>query len=204
MSQTWVGAHQPEPGILQHTKSEDTQIGLFPSQGGDAAVEMKRLDAFASLLSGGKTVFQVVPDIQVLRWEKVVWNAAWNTLTTLTLTDTHTWLSSSPGATPMTRRLMKEVIDVARALGVDLGYGVIDKLIDKILAMPPIGSSMRTDYEKGNPMEVEIIMGYPVRKGKELGIDVSTMETLYLLLTAINNRLIAASGWTNRTGREAS
>jgi 2-dehydropantoate 2-reductase len=192
--QTWVGARQPEPGIIKHTKSEDMQIGLFPSQGGTGtqATEPKRLDQFASLLAGGKTVFQVVPDIQVLRWEKVVWNAAWNTLTTLTLMDTHSWLSSSEGSTPMTRRLMKEVIDVAGALGIVLEYDLIDKLLERILAMPPIGSSMRTDYEKGNPMEVEVILGYPVRKGKELGIDVSTIETLYLLLTAINKRLLAA------------
>jgi ketopantoate reductase len=106
--------------------------------------------------------------------------------------DTHSWLSSSDRSTPMTRTLMKEVIDVARALNINLEYDLIDKLLDKILAMPPIGSSMRTDYEKGNPMEVEIILGYPVKKGRELGIDVSTIETLYLLLTAINKRLMAA------------
>lgn len=166
-------------------------MGLFPNEDSDQAIESQRLDEFAGLLTTGKTVFQVVPNIQVQRWEKVVWNAAWNSLTTLTLMDTHSWLNSSPSAMPMTRKVMTEVIDVAKALNVPIEYELIDRLINKILAMPPIGSSMRADYEGGKPMEVEIILGYPVRKGRELGISISTIETIYIILTAVNKRLMA-------------
>ncbi|KAF5654613.1 galactonate dehydratase [Fusarium sp. NRRL 25303] len=189
---TWVGARQPEPGFIHHTTSEDMQVGLYPNKAGDASRDVQHLAQFESLLSIGKTIFQIVPNIQVQRWEKVVWNAAWNSLTALTLMDTHAWLSSSDLSTPMTRKLMKEVIDVANALGVPLESELIDRLLEKILAMPPIGSSMRTDCENGKPMEVEVILGYPVRKGRELGIDVATIETLYTILLAINKRLISA------------
>ncbi|WZH48316.1 enolase C-terminal domain-like protein [Fusarium acuminatum] len=194
---TWVGARQPEPGVIAHTTSEDMQVGLYPNKSGDEARDTQRLSQFESLLSIGKTIFQIVPNIQVQRWEKVVWNAAWNSLTALTLMDTHSWLSSSDLSTPMTRKLMKEVIDVANALGVPLEDELIDKLIDKILRMPPIGSSMRTDYENGKPMEVEVILGYPVKKGRELNIDVATIETLYTVLLAINKRLIGAQSASN-------
>lgn len=169
------------------------QMGLYPNKAGDSALDKSHLSQFESLLSIGKTIFQIVPDIQVQRWEKVVWNAAWNSLTALTLTDTHSWLNSSDLSTPMTRRLMKEVIDVANALDVSLKYDLIDQLLDKILGMPPIGSSMRTDYENGKPMEVEVILGYPVRKGRELGIEVTTIETLYTVLLAINKRLMSSA-----------
>lgn len=187
-----MGARQPQPGIVEHTTSEDMQMGLYPNKDGDSSIDGKHLSEFESLLSIGKTIFQIVPDIQVQRWEKVVWNAAWNSLTALTLMDTHSWLSSSDLSTPMTRRLMKEVIDVANALNVPLGYELIDRLLEKILRMQPIGSSMRTDYENGKPMEVEVILGYPVRKGRELGIEVTTIETLYTVLLAINKRLMGA------------
>ncbi|KAF4999928.1 hypothetical protein FGRMN_2166 [Fusarium graminum] len=189
---TWVGARQTEPGIIAHTTSEDMQVGLYPNKSGDRDRDIQRLSQFESLLSIGKTIFQIVPDIQVQRWEKVVWNAAWNSLTALTLMDTHSWLNSSEFSTPMTRKLMKEVIDVANALDVPLEDDLIDRLLDKILRMPPIGSSMRTDYENGKPMEVEVILGYPVKKGRELGVDVATIETLYIVLLAINKRLIRA------------
>lgn len=167
------------------------QVGLYPNHSGDLSLDNERLDRFASLLTDGKTVFQIVPDIQVQRWEKVVWNAAWNSLTTLTLMDTHAWLSSSDDATPMTRRLMREVIDVAQALKVPIEYELIDRLLERILSMPSIGSSMRTDYENGKPLEVDVILGYVVRRGRELGVNVATAETLYVVLAAINKRLMS-------------
>ncbi|KAF2964623.1 hypothetical protein GQX73_g8958 [Xylaria multiplex] len=185
---TWVGARQTEPGIVAHTKSEDMQIGLFPNHSVEASLEKERLDRFASLLTQGKTIFQVVPDIQVQRWEKVVWNAAWNSLTTLTMLDTHSWLKSSPGALPLTRRLMHEVIHVAQNCNVPLEQSLADLLIDKILGMHAIGSSMQVDAKNERPMEIEIILGYPVRKGKELGLSIPTLETIYIILTGMNQR----------------
>ncbi|EFQ33959.1 2-dehydropantoate 2-reductase [Colletotrichum graminicola M1.001] len=189
---TWTGAAQPQPGLIKHTKSEDMQIGLYKNDA-DQGVEQQRLTEFASLLTKGKTVFQVVPDVQVQRWEKVVWNAAWNSLTTLTLLDTHSWLSSSPEAKPMTQCLMREVIDVAKACNVPIGYDLTDKLIGKILDMHPIGSSMQNDFKAGRPMEVDIILGYPYRKGKELGIATPTLDTIYTILTGTNVRLLRKS-----------
>ncbi|WDK21153.1 2-dehydropantoate 2-reductase [Colletotrichum graminicola] len=168
------------------------QIGLYKNDA-DQGVEQQRLTEFASLLTKGKTVFQVVPDVQVQRWEKVVWNAAWNSLTTLTLLDTHSWLSSSPEAKPMTQCLMREVIDVAKACNVPIGYDLTDKLIGKILDMHPIGSSMQNDFKAGRPMEVDIILGYPYRKGKELGIATPTLDTIYTILTGTNVRLLRKS-----------
>ncbi|KAI2626735.1 2-dehydropantoate 2-reductase [Hypoxylon sp. NC1633] len=190
---TWVGASQPIPGKVEHMKSEDMQMGLFANPTVDETVEKQRLETFAALLKHGKTVFQVVPNIQVQRWEKVVWNVAWNSLTTLTMLDTHSWLSSSADATPMTRKLMTEVIDVARACDVPIKYSLVDQLMDKILAMPPIGSSMQADAKNGKPMEVDIILGYPVAKGRELGLSIPTIETIYIILTGMNRRFLQPS-----------
>ncbi|KAJ2986037.1 hypothetical protein NUW58_g5222 [Xylaria curta] len=193
---TWVGARQTEPGVIAHTKSEDMQIGLFPNHSVEASLEQDRLDTFASLLTQGKTVFQVVPNIQVQRWEKVVWNAAWNSLTTLTMLDTHSWLSSSSGATPLTKRLMHEVVDVAQKCDVPIEHDLVDRLVDKILGMPPIGSSMQVDAQNQRPMEVEIILGYPVKKGRELGLNIPTLETIYVILTGMNQRFTRQSHYS--------
>ncbi|OQE03954.1 hypothetical protein PENSOL_c001G03185 [Penicillium solitum] len=189
---TWVGATQTSPGIVAHTKSEDMQIGLFPNPQLENQVEQKRLETFADLLRNGKTRFQVLEDMQIQRWEKVVWNVAWNSLTTLTMVDTQSWLKSSEDATPFTRQLMQEVINIARACGVLLKDNLIDQLMDKINAMPGIGSSMQTDCKSGRPMEIDVILGFPVRKSRELGIQAPYLETLYVLLRAVDGRLRAA------------
>lgn len=108
--------------------------------------------------------------MQPQRWEKVVWNAAWNSITAVTLVDTQTWLHSSNEAEPFTRQLMQEVITIARGCGVPVKEGLIDDLMDKVNSLPGIGSSMQTDCKNGRPMEIEVIVGYPVRKARELGI----------------------------------
>lgn len=165
------------------------QIGLFPNPKLQASDEQSRLNTFVDLLSEGKTIFQVVDNVQIQRWEKVVWNAAWNSITTLTMLDTQIWLKSSNDAMPLTRKVMAEVIDVAKASGVPLEHSLIDRLIEKILAMPGIGSSMQADCKNGRPLELEVILGVPTRKGRELGVSIPTLETIYVLLLGINRRL---------------
>lgn len=187
--QTWTGATQTSSGIVEHNRSEDMQIGLFPNSSVDQAVEQTRLNTFASLLEDGKTRFRTLTDIQRQRWEKVVWNVAWNSLTTLTLLDTQSWLHSSSEATSLTERLMREVIDVGRGCGVELEYGLIDRLMARIKAMPGIGSSMQTDCKNGRPMEIDVIVGFPLQKSKEFGMDTPVLETIHALLRAVDVRL---------------
>ncbi|KEF62460.1 2-dehydropantoate 2-reductase [Exophiala aquamarina CBS 119918] len=187
----WVGAGQSQPGIIEHRASENTEIGIFPNEALEATFEKAKLDEFTSLLSAGKTPFTVEENIQIQRWEKVVWNCAWNSLTTLTMLDTHAWLKSSDTSTPMTRTLMREVIDVGRKAGVPLEYKLIDTLIDRILAMTTIGSSMQVDCKAGRQMEVDIILGTPYKKGKQLGVPTPTLDVLYTLLLAVNTRMKA-------------
>lgn len=90
---------------------------------------------------------------------------------------------------------MREVIDVAQKCHVPLDYSLADSMIEKILSMHAIGSSMQVDAKNERPMEVEVILGYPVRKGKELGLDIPTLETIYTILTGLNHKFIKAVGY---------
>ena len=146
---TWVEAIQMAPDTVRHTKNEGTVMGLFPNPSLDLGLEQKRLDGFAALLRSGGTNFTIEKDIQLQRWEKVVWNAAWNPITTLTHIDTQTWLKSSPEAMSMSRRLMQEMIDVAQRCNVDIKYELVDRLIERILGMNGVYSSMYRDMKAG-------------------------------------------------------
>ncbi|KAJ5668706.1 hypothetical protein N7462_009776 [Penicillium macrosclerotiorum] len=189
---TWVGATQISPGVVKHTKSEDMQIGLFPNPEVAPSKEQQRLDTFAGLLEHGQTRFQVLDDMQRQRWEKVVWNVAWNSITTITMLDTQTWLHSSIEAEPITRKVMRQVINVARASGVPLEDSLVDQLMDKINSMPGIGSSMQTDCKNGRPMEVDVILGFPMRKAREFGVPADSLEMLYALVLAQDHKIRAS------------
>lgn len=188
--QIWVGATQPSPGVIIHSSAEDTELGIFPNSAIDSKLEQQRLDGLVALLRDGGTNVQVPPHIQAARWKKVIWNMAWNTLMTLTGVDTKSWLTSSNLSEPVTHRLMTEAITVARALGVpDIEYELADELIARVKTLGRIYSSMYYDSRAARPMEIEVIVGTPVRRGRELGLNIPTLEVIYAMLLAMEQRL---------------
>jgi ketopantoate reductase len=237
----WIGATQTSPGLIKHMQAENTEIGLFSNPGSDPKQEESRLENLASIMQQGGTNISVEENVQVKRWEKVVWNAAWNTIgefvqvnssqnaradnfavrltpaavfperdrnslplsrsisemyhmltkiqqTTLTFVDTQTWLAS-PEAMEMTKRLMLEVISVGQRCGVPLKNELVDVLMTRILSLPGIFSSMYVDAKEGRNLEIDVILGFPMKKAKEFGMDVPTLATLYALLKAVDGRL---------------
>ena len=149
-------------------------------------MENKRLHKFTALLKEGQTPFVIEQNIQIRRWEKLIWNVAWNSITSLTMLDTQTWLKSSPEAMTMTRKLMSEVIEVARKAGVPMKDGLVDEQIGKILALPGVITSMQKDIKARNPLEIDVILGVPVRKARELGVPIPTLEVIYTLVAAVD------------------
>lgn len=62
-----------------------------------------------------------------------------NAVTTATQLRTNRFLASSPHAMTLSRAIMSEVVDVARAKGLQVPEGTIDKLIEQVrLPHPPI------------------------------------------------------------------
>lgn len=84
---------------------------------------------------------------------------------------------------------MREVIDIARRCNVPIDYDLVDTLMAKILSMPGIGSSMQNDARAGRPLEVDVILGYPMQKAREMGMDVPVLSMVYALTMAVNGRL---------------
>ncbi|KAN0099650.1 2-dehydropantoate 2-reductase [Hyaloscypha variabilis] len=183
---TWVGATQTSPGFVKHIASEFTEIGLFPNPSVSPNIESSRLDNFISLLKAGNTKFAIEENIQIRRWEKVVWNVAWNAITSLTQIDTQTWLHSSPDSIPLTKQLMEEVIEVARKSGVPVREGLVEELFVKILALPGVYTSMQKDVVARNPLEIDVILGVPVTKARELGVKTPVLEVIYTLVQAVD------------------
>ena len=89
----------------------------------------------------------------------------------------------------MTERLMLEVIRVGQRCGVPLKDDLVSVLMKRILSLPGIYSSMYVDAKEGRHLELDVILGHPMKKAKEFGMDVPTLSTLYALLKAIDGRL---------------
>jgi ketopantoate reductase len=77
--------------------------------------------------------------------------------------------------------LMREIWNVARADGHDLPEELIQHMAFRRLETSRYRSSM-LDREHGRPMEFEIILGDPITRLADLGIQVPIMTTVYELL----------------------
>jgi 2-dehydropantoate 2-reductase len=183
---TWVGATQVAPGQIHHVNRNSITLGGY-----DSATTESDVEEFSQLLQKGGSEVEVSKEMQVKRWEKVIWNIAWNSLTTLTMLNTEQFLvHSSEYAIPLSRKLMHEAVTVARACNVNIDYSVIDALMDKTLGTKGgMESSMMNDLRNNRPMEVEVILGYPMRKAKEHNIPTPILDTLYVLMAAQNYRV---------------
>ena len=89
---------------------------------------------------------------------------------------------------------MREVVAVARACGVPLGFDLVDTLLTRIGGMPGLWSSMHTDMVRGNALEVDVIVGAPVRKAAEHQVDVPTLRAVYAMTVAVNQRITSGRG----------
>ncbi len=174
-----------EPGCLHHQDFGRIVIGLFPSGSSDT---VRRL---GELFHAAGVPCQVTPEVVSARWQKLVWNAPFNPISVLGGgVDTETILTCTPSA-QLVREVMAEVCFLAKADGHELAVDIIERNIADTLRMKPYKTSMLVDYEAGRPMEIEAILGNAVRLAGRLGISVAHLESLYGLLTLIQQRTTA-------------
>ena len=80
----------------------------------------------------------------------------------------------------MLEGMMREVLALSRAKGVELPPDIVSESIAKGEAFPPdTKSSMQLDCERGKRTEIESLLGYVVREGERSGSDVHLTRGVY-------------------------
>ncbi|SPN96540.1 probable 2-dehydropantoate 2-reductase [Cephalotrichum gorgonifer] len=180
---------QTGPGTIEYPEMLNLlELGTYPS---DAPAPHK--DAarrFADLMVKGGGVAEVHEDIQVARWCKLLVNTSWNPIGALTLTsDGDFLLTSDPYAYDLAWGVMMEIVELASAVGVKgVTVEVAKKRFsiagERAAAGTGRETSMLQDVRRGRTFEVEAILGNVVRIGKEKGVSLPRLETLYALAKA--------------------
>ncbi len=128
---------------------------------------------------------KAVQDIIAARWQKNLWNAAFNPTSVLSGGLTTQELLSQE---PVLRKIMEEVYRIASALGHPPPPDAISKSLESTRRMPPYKTSMLLDFEAGRPMEIEAILGNAVRAAGRVGVEVPRLETLYALMKLLERK----------------
>src|SRR5205823_5994996 len=107
---------------------------------------------------------EVVENLALERWRKLVWNIPFNGLSILAGgVDTATILADE-NLRRVTLELMNEVIVGANKCGYKLEATVIDEQIELTETMGAYKPSTLLDFEAGKPLEIKAIWGEPLRQ----------------------------------------
>jgi len=173
------------PGVIDHTAHGLIRLGEFGGGPSDRARWV------ADLFNTSAVQCEVLADLRYGRWEKLVWNIPFNGLSAaMDLTTDR--LLDTPAGEELVRRVMSEVIATARVAGANLPDELIDYQIRRTQNMGSYRTSMHLDRTHGRALELEGIIGEPLRAAKRGGVPTPLMEAMYAQL-----RLLAQGNWVD-------
>ena len=177
---TQIGVALTAPGVVQFSGRGNILFG--EADGRDSA----RARAVHAALGQAGIPSEVRADIRVAVWEKLAWNAGFNTVTTITRSTVAEVL-----ALARTRDLviaaMEEVDAVATALGVPVRRWRTARVVaDSIAALPDFHTSMLQDLLRGRRLEYDAITGAVVRAAERTGVAAPVNRSLLALLIRLD------------------
>ncbi|KAL4924848.1 ketopantoate reductase family protein [Aspergillus undulatus] len=195
-SVTYLGATQKPPGYILHDDPDIQKIGPFPGQKvpiQEAEEAARRYIAVYDPLKRLELTYD--PDVLKARWRKLIYNASYNSVASVLLMDTPRMRMSKHIIDDLIRPIMLEVIAAAEACGVT---GFPPDLPETVIRGDPTDTgfkpSMCQDAERGSFMEIESIVGEPLREGKKRGVPMPTLRTIYGLLKGLQLKVKEREG----------
>jgi 2-dehydropantoate 2-reductase len=193
---TIISAAQTSPGIIKHNRWTRISVGPYlPGSTTSTAINNDENTAiesnkkFVQLMKAGgiKDAEEYSHSkLQMVRWHKIAINASMNPSAVLSSGTTNNAMSLDPELQLHLKGVMDEVLSTApKVLGTLLPkeFATSDAII-KSTQKNTSGSkpSMLLDWEQGKKMELEVILGNPIRIAREKGLEMPRLQTLYALL----------------------
>lgn len=171
----FVCINRTSPGQIRHTDYGMIKIGEFSRP---ISQRLRQIDA---IFNASKVECYMLEDLNMGRWEKLIWNVPFNGLGAA-LGFTTDRIVNHPAGLELVRQLMDEVIRTAHAAGSMLDATLLELNIRRTLTMGAYRSSMQIDRENGRPIELDAIIGNPLRTAQRLGVQTPRLQTLYAML----------------------
>ncbi len=144
----------------------------------------ERSEKIARHLSEAGFETQVREDYRTLAFKKAILNIALGSTSALTRM-TMSEVMDEPGLYSMAASLVREGIEVGQALGLDIEWEFLNEAMDYLAKGGNHKPSILMDIEEGKRTENEYHCGNLMRYAKDLGIEVSVVDTIYCLLKAL-------------------
>jgi len=186
----FVCSNKVGPGHIRHIDYGAITMGQYAANDRAAGVTEQMGEIARDLEKAGIPI-ELSEDLLLARWKKLVWNIPYNGLSVVLDARTDEIMANAETRV-LAEQLMREVAAGAQSCGRIIDDRFIQKMLDHTDKMNPYLTSMKLDYDGKRPLEVEAILGNPLRMAREAGVDLPMISLLYrqLRFLDVRNRTI--------------
>lgn len=188
----FICANKVGPGHIRHLDYGRLLLGAY-EKSNKLCPATALMQAIAADFERAHVPIETTEDLPMARWRKLVWNVPYNGLSVVLDATTEEMMGDS-GVRSLITTLMHEVVSVANAWGQqneiqakrELPADLIPQMLTHTEEMAAYRTSMKIDYDEGRPLEVEAILGNPIRTAQALEVSVPAMVMLYQQLSFLD------------------
>ncbi len=174
------------PGHIHHLDYGHIILGEYTPNYSPAGITDK-IQQIAADFASADIPIELVEDLLLGRWKKLVWNIPYNGLSVILNARTDE-LMANVYTRRLVKQLMFEVAAGALSSGRIIPDSFIQTILDYTLKMTPYRTSMKIDYDEHRPLEVEAIFGVPLRKAQAVGVNLPQITSIYQQLKFLDAR----------------
>ena len=174
------------PGHIRHIDYKAITLAKY-AEGYQACGTTEHMVHLSDDFQEANIPITLFEDLWIARWKKLVWNIPYNGLSVV-LNATTQELMANINSRNLVEQLMKEVLLGAQTPNRSIPKTFIQEMLDHTEKMEPYRTSMKIDYDEHRPMEVEAILGNPLRSSRDRGIELPQVSMLYQELKFLNAR----------------
>ena len=175
----YVATEMKGPGHLKHHGRGDLVIGGLEDK--------KSLEKIKTWFEAAGVPVAISDNVAGELWAKLVVNCAYNALSAITQLP-YGRMIEGPGIRDTMRDVVEETLAVAKASGVQMAPGMLERTYKIAEAMPTQFSSTAQDLARGKPTEIDHLNGYVVRRGEALGVPTPANRVLHALVKLIEGK----------------
>ncbi|BAZ80880.1 putative 2-dehydropantoate 2-reductase [Sphaerospermopsis kisseleviana CS-549] len=176
------------PGHIHHLDYGKITLGEYATNYNAVGITERMKAIFQDFENAGIEI-ELTEDLLLGRWKKLMWNIPYNGLSVI-LDATTDEIMADMYTRTLVEQLMKEVQLGAKSTGRIIPDSFIQTMLDYTVKMKPYRTSMKIDFDENRPLEVEAIVGNPLRIAAEHDVSLPLIRCLYQQLKFLDNRNI--------------
>lgn len=178
----YVATEMAGPGHLKHHGRGDLVIGEL-----GARLPAGALEEVKGWFDAAGVPVSISDNVAGELWAKLVVNCAYNALSAITQLPYGKMIEGA-GIRDVMRDVVEETLALAKASGVTMAPGMLERTYKIAEAMPSQYSSTAQDLARGKPTEIEHLNGLVVRRGAALGVPAPVNRALYALVRLLESK----------------